>query len=306
MSRYRRVYPGMWRTPAFVGLSANAQRVALYVLSGPQSTPTGLGYLSIGEMAEDLGVDPGEARTALGDACEALGWHYDPIARVLWNPGHWLDNQPTNANVLKSLLRTVVEVPSCALVERFWANRSALPAYCLDVFGEMAGDVPANVRPKVTVNASANVPANSPANTPANAPANHRRSQESGSREQGAESRPAARSLVRPAWLRTVRGTHTLSAADVAAFEDHVDAHVARHGYAPDPAAHPFRWLDQRLAEFLQQRRERAAGDASARATEAFIRHHEAIAASIPKRTREEVAELMGRPPGRGTEEAQA
>lgn len=180
MSRYRRVYPAMWRTPAFSGLDATAQRLALYVLSGPQSTPTGIGPFSAGQAAEDLGIELSEARSALTDACAAMGWQFDAGARVLWLPLFWRENAPTSPNTLKSVLKTLVNVPPCDLLDAFRANRGDIPPGCLATFDAMVGNSP-------TPNPPGSTPPSTPRSTASSTTPSNLEPQRAESRDQRTE-----------------------------------------------------------------------------------------------------------------------
>jgi hypothetical protein len=139
--RYRRVFSRWWTEPAAQSFSADQKVVALYLLSGPQTSSVGLYRLSPGEAAEDLHMDPRAFRGHLSVVCKTLGWTFDSEARVLWIPSWPTDNPPASLNAAKSWRKQLEEVPDCgtktaAVNElRAYLATECSPAF-LKVFGE--------------------------------------------------------------------------------------------------------------------------------------------------------------------------
>ena len=67
VGRYRKVYPRIWRHPGFQGLTKSGRELALYLLTGPQSSRIGLFYFSVATAAEDLNVGVETLRKGLRD-----------------------------------------------------------------------------------------------------------------------------------------------------------------------------------------------------------------------------------------------
>jgi hypothetical protein len=113
--RYRRVRSRLWVEPAFVGLSDAEKLVALYMLSGPQTTATGVYRLSPASAAEDLKSSTPAFQRRLALVLHAFGWHYDADVRVLWIPNWIEENPPQNPNQVQSWRSAFDEIPTCAL-----------------------------------------------------------------------------------------------------------------------------------------------------------------------------------------------
>jgi hypothetical protein len=126
VGRYRKAYPRIWRHPGFRALSETGQRLALYLLTGPQCNRIGLYCFSIATAAEDLNVGVETLRKRLADVQATFGWLYDADARVLFVPSWWRWNQPENPNVLSGNLKDLNEVPPCALLDAFAGNIATL------------------------------------------------------------------------------------------------------------------------------------------------------------------------------------
>ncbi len=113
--RYRRVRPRWWTEQVTRSLDPIDRLLALYVLTGPQSSSCGIFRFSPGAAAEDLDLDLSDLRTRLDRVCEAFDWQWDAAARVLWLPSWVMENEPPNPNVVKSWRLHLSEIPACAL-----------------------------------------------------------------------------------------------------------------------------------------------------------------------------------------------
>ena len=127
VSRYRKLYPRIWRHPGFIGLHAKARELTLYLLTGPQSSRIGLFHFSPATAAEDLLVSVATLRNCLSEVCTTFGWVFDSEARVFFIPSWWRWNPPENANVLNGNLKDLSDIGACGLVDAFIANIDALP-----------------------------------------------------------------------------------------------------------------------------------------------------------------------------------
>jgi hypothetical protein len=136
VGRYRKLYPRIWRHPGFRALNKSGRELALYLLTGPQTSRIGLFHFSIATAAEDLNVGVETLRERVRDVCVTFGWHFDADARVFYIPSWWRWNPPENENVLKGNLKDLHEIPSCALVDAFARNLETLPETLHQTFME--------------------------------------------------------------------------------------------------------------------------------------------------------------------------
>ena len=134
--RYRRVFPRLWRHPGFRSLSQAEQRVALYLLCGPQTNRIGLFHLSIATGAEDLELGLDTFKKALGKLSATFGWMFDAEARVFYIPSWWKFNQPDHEKVLRGNLKDLNEVPPCGLSHAFSINLGELKPELHECFVE--------------------------------------------------------------------------------------------------------------------------------------------------------------------------
>jgi hypothetical protein len=127
MSRYRRIAVRMWLDAAFCALSVEEKLVALYLLSGPATNCLGLFPLSPAAAAEHFNWSVPVFRRRLDTVCQALGWRFDPVVRVLWIPSWVGENPPQNPNVVRAFATAFDEIPDCGLkAEAAAALRAAL------------------------------------------------------------------------------------------------------------------------------------------------------------------------------------
>lgn len=118
--RYRRIRSRLWAEPAFAQLTDMEKLTALYLLSGPQTTATGLMRFSIASAAEDLRCSGRQFQKRLDVVLRAFGWRYDPAARVLWIREWISENPPQNPNVVQSWRKAFNEIPNCPLKTEAW------------------------------------------------------------------------------------------------------------------------------------------------------------------------------------------
>ena len=90
-SRYRKIDPRIWTDEKFRQLTAEEQRIALYILTA-QSNRIGLFTFSPGKASEDLGTLPPTFRKGFEKVCRTLNWEWDAEARVLYLPTWWRYN----------------------------------------------------------------------------------------------------------------------------------------------------------------------------------------------------------------------
>ena len=89
VGRYRKLDPRIWRHPSFTTLRPSVRELALYLLTGPQTSAIGLFHFSVATAAEDLGVTVETIRKGLVDVGVAFGWRFDSSARVFFIPSWW-------------------------------------------------------------------------------------------------------------------------------------------------------------------------------------------------------------------------
>jgi hypothetical protein len=127
LGRYRQIYVWLWRHPGFRQLSSDAQRLTLYLLSGPQTNRVGVFAFSVHSAADDLGNTPRTITKGLADVASTFGWMFDAASGVFFIPSWWRWNPPANANVLKGNLKDISEIAPCSLVDTFARNLETLP-----------------------------------------------------------------------------------------------------------------------------------------------------------------------------------
>jgi hypothetical protein len=145
-SRYRRVYANEWHDPAFRRLNDAARVVKLYVSAGPQTTSCGCFRLSSAVAVEDLGGTSEDFERHFEAACEAFGWAWDPLARVVWLAG-WFDmNPPANPNVVASWAKLMKNVPDCDVkaqaIDSIHQSLKNLPASFREPWAELSKSFP--------------------------------------------------------------------------------------------------------------------------------------------------------------------
>ncbi len=124
-SRYRKIDPRIWTDEKFRRLTADEQRIALYILTA-QSNRIGLFSFSPGKASEDLGTLPQTFQKGFLKVCKTLAWEWDHDARVLYLPTWWKYNQPENANNVIGNLKDLDDLPETPLLKRFSNNTAYL------------------------------------------------------------------------------------------------------------------------------------------------------------------------------------
>lgn len=124
-SRYRKIDPRIWTDEKFRRLTAEEQRIALYILTA-QSNRIGLFSFSPGKATEDLATLPPAFHKRFLKVCQSLNWEWDPETRVLYLPTWWKYNQPENPNNLIGNLKDLDDLPETPLLERFSSNTAYL------------------------------------------------------------------------------------------------------------------------------------------------------------------------------------
>ncbi len=123
--RYQKVYIKLWLSESFRALSAHGRILFLYLLTCPNTTMlTGLVAITVGTIADHLGLTPDETRAALNEMDAEGMAAFDP-AGVVWLPNALAHNPPANPSVVKGWRRHWSEVPNCPLkVAAYGALRS--------------------------------------------------------------------------------------------------------------------------------------------------------------------------------------
>ncbi|WP_449225097.1 hypothetical protein [Azospirillum argentinense] len=119
MRTYGKVYTSFWTDPKTITLSGDAQRLALYLLTGPHSNSIGCFRLPTGYLMEDLRLEPEQAVAAIAEL-EAVGFIVRD-AKTGWTliVNFLRHNPPENGKVGKSMLPLIEAVPRGTAV---WAG----------------------------------------------------------------------------------------------------------------------------------------------------------------------------------------
>ena len=132
-SRYRKIDPRIWTDEKFRRLTADEQRIALYILTA-QSNRIGLFSFSPGKACEDLETSPPTFRNGFEKVCRTLNWEWDSEARVLYLPTWWKYNLPENANNVIGNMKDLDDLPETSLLERFSSNTTYLSEDLIETF----------------------------------------------------------------------------------------------------------------------------------------------------------------------------
>lgn len=127
MARYRKINPRIWRDENFSPLSKDEKLIALYVLSGDQTTPLGIFSFSPAKCAEDLDISPQTFDRSFVKVLRVFRWKFDRKRKVLYLPTWWKYNTPENPNVLKSFAPFLHDLPQTYLYKQFATNLDYLP-----------------------------------------------------------------------------------------------------------------------------------------------------------------------------------
>jgi hypothetical protein len=123
---WRRAPVKQWSDSRFVALPETARLLVLYCYTGPDTNRIGLFRFSLGRAGEAFNATPARLASALNDVCAALGWQYDPDARVLWITTWWETNAPESPDVMSGCLKDLGELPRTRLYDGFRAQRTGL------------------------------------------------------------------------------------------------------------------------------------------------------------------------------------
>lgn len=120
MRDYGKVYSTFWSSPTTGALSLEAKTLALYLMTCPHSTITGVFRMPDGYASEDLGWTPERVaegfaellRKGFANRCETTKWVW-VIKHLKWNP-------PDNPNQRKAAAKVALTVPDeCAWKPEF-------------------------------------------------------------------------------------------------------------------------------------------------------------------------------------------
>ncbi|MBP2311904.1 hypothetical protein [Azospirillum soli] len=119
MRTYGKVYTAFWTDPKVLALSGDAQRLALYLLTGPHSNSIGCFRLPAGYLMEDLRLAPDRAAGVIAEL-EAAGFIIRD-AETGWTMivNFLRHNPPENSKVGKSMVALIDAVPRKTAV---WAG----------------------------------------------------------------------------------------------------------------------------------------------------------------------------------------
>ena len=123
---YRKISPHIWNDEKFRCLSAEQQRIVLYMLTA-QANRIGLFLFSPGRAAEDLHLTSRAVNAALLVLCKRLGWSWDAAVRLLFIPTWWRYNSPESFNNMLGNLKDLAALPRSPLLDQFANNTSHLP-----------------------------------------------------------------------------------------------------------------------------------------------------------------------------------
>ena len=146
-SRYRKIDPRIWTDEKFRRLTADEQRIALYILTA-QSNRIGLFSFSPGKACEDLRTSPAKFSKAFIAVCKILKWEWDQGARVLYLPTWWRYNAPESANNVVGNLKDLDDLPATPLLEKFASNTIYLSDTVKQTFTQTVSKWPSHPSPK--------------------------------------------------------------------------------------------------------------------------------------------------------------
>src|SRR5687767_3734580 len=115
VTRYRRVRVRLWIEPPFRKLTDSEKVVAIYLLSGPQTSSVGLYRISVASGAEDLGMSVSQFRRRFNAVLPAFGWQHEVESGLLWIPEWIEENAPQNPNIVRAWRRSFDELPESPL-----------------------------------------------------------------------------------------------------------------------------------------------------------------------------------------------
>lgn len=119
MSSYRTLAVRFWTDEKIRALSLAERLVALYCLTGPQTTMTGLFLFRPTLAADDLGLPVKAFLTIFEAVCGRLGWRWDRVARVLYLPRWFRYNAPGTYKQVQGIVRRLRELPDTFLLSAY-------------------------------------------------------------------------------------------------------------------------------------------------------------------------------------------
>lgn len=138
MSRYRKVLTRIWEDDKFPFLGCCSQRLFLYHLTSPRSSPFGLYVEGPGSMADTLRLTPqqlAEAMAELGEEGHGLVWYARDGSNLVFLPNFLTipENAPANRSVISHWVKLFRDLPKTSFrsrAVRHWLSLapSAVPA----------------------------------------------------------------------------------------------------------------------------------------------------------------------------------
>ncbi len=116
-------------------LSEREKLIAIYCMT-EQTNRIGFYPLSSAKAADDLGLSRRAFEISLHRVCDALGWQFDPAARVLFLTDWWRYNDPGNRDALTAFLQDLLDVPPTPLLRQFLIQTTDLSDDLRQVFHE--------------------------------------------------------------------------------------------------------------------------------------------------------------------------
>lgn len=125
VERFRKVPVCIWKEGWFRGLSPDAQRLVLYLMtSGLDTAIPGLFSATMGGLADELGCERMVLSATWQDISGQFVGEADWEAGVLWLPAAFDANQPASPNNVTAWRSYLREVPACPLKEKALAYAS--------------------------------------------------------------------------------------------------------------------------------------------------------------------------------------
>lgn len=140
-TRYRRVRVRLWIEPLFRKLTDGEKLVAVYLLSGPQTSSVGLCRVSIATAAEDLAMSIPQFRRRFDVVLRAFRWRHEADSSLLWIPEWIEENAPQNPNIVRAWRTAFNEIPDGPLKAEAAAATVAFLKAKGQAFRDAFGDV---------------------------------------------------------------------------------------------------------------------------------------------------------------------
>lgn len=137
MSRYRKVDTRTWGDAKFRRLSHDAQRVWLYLLTGPETTSLpGVIVAGPAALAEGCDLSPKAFGEAFGEALREGMLKACLESRLVWLQNATKYNRPESPNVVKSWRDAWDNVPECSLKGEIFKHLKAFTEGLGEAFGK--------------------------------------------------------------------------------------------------------------------------------------------------------------------------